>query len=528
MNKNRIQVIALAFLVSVIGYSWFATAKYRPILGWIPFSSFGSFTSAAMKITNIQKQPAQTDLKSDSTPSPTDSKPRAEARLPEVEDLPSMPPAETDAMRDIQVRFNTGDYGTTLQLADKYSNDDSLNAAFKAWLQKQMPVILLSAGWSQLKLGKCDEAIKIFRRGESLKRTSETAKGLAYCYFKTALFDAAEDQFDFYLKSAPHDLQMKLFQAENLESLGNYRSATEILENALAQIEGAAGTHNTQETAAPREKSAFDTPEPSSDPKESTTKQKEDIRRRLSSMREKEKEGHFQIVTASNNFALTYRATEHEEVASFSLDTLESSLGEYVEQFGFSLPGTPIEVILYPAGKTFRKVIGEGPDWMVGLFDGRIRIPVEDEKGTEDSKSLVRRILRHELSHALLSKNSDARTFPPWFEEGLAQRVECGSSCSPFQATAKPGAFLTSSEFETPFTAFEKVKADRAYKQSLFLFMTLETYYGKDSIKRLVSSISQSGDVSSDGLLRPLDTTFAELLLRGSAGWKRLGKAGSE
>lgn len=502
-----------------IAYTWLRSMRYSPIFGWLPFNNY---SAGDLKLPDISKKKEKSTTGTDATSeeatpikSAEDSKNASEEPL----NL-KVTTAESKIINDIKLRFNTGDYIGALEIVDKQSLDaqnGNGSKDYREWIERQMHTLLLSAGWSHLKLGKCEEAVKTLRRAESVKKSPETAKGLAYCYYKLSLFDAADESFEYYLKSNPRDAQMKIFRSENYESLGNYRAAAEALESALVVLESPSDSAvETSEKIDSKE-----IPKELSDQKD-IAKQKEDLRKRLQSMREKEKEGRFQHVVSSNNFVLTYRAVEHEEIGTFALDILEATLFEYIGTFGYANPGTPIEVILYPDGKTFRSIVNEGPSWMSGVFDGRIRVPIEEAKISETAtKDLIKKILRHELSHALLSKISDARTFPSWFEEGLAQRVECLPNCPKFQFSAMPGKFLSENDFEQSFTSFEKTKADRAYKQSYYLFLVLEANFGKDVIQRIVSTISMTSDVSSNSLLKPLDISFSDLINRAADRWNK-------
>jgi tetratricopeptide (TPR) repeat protein len=60
------------------------------------------------------------------------------------------------------------------------------------------------------------------------------------------------------------------------------------------------------------------------------------------------------------------------------------------------------------------------PDWVSGLYDGKIRVSVEAEAIAPGSS---RSVLAHELAHALIRAASGDRA-PAWFHEGLAQWSE--------------------------------------------------------------------------------------------------------
>lgn len=82
--------------------------------------------------------------------------------------------------------------------------------------------------------------------------------------------------------------------------------------------------------------------------------------------------------------------------------------------FGTRLSGPQI-VVLY-AGRSYFSLLSV-PDWVSGVFDGKIRVCVEPREGAERALSAV---LTHELAHALIRQSSRDRA-PGWLHEGLSQ-----------------------------------------------------------------------------------------------------------
>jgi tetratricopeptide (TPR) repeat protein len=82
--------------------------------------------------------------------------------------------------------------------------------------------------------------------------------------------------------------------------------------------------------------------------------------------------------------------------------------------FGTHLSGPQI-VVLY-AGRAYFSLLSV-PDWVSGVFDGKIRVCVEPRDGAERALSAV---LTHELAHALIRQSSGDRA-PGWLHEGLSQ-----------------------------------------------------------------------------------------------------------
>lgn len=62
---------------------------------------------------------------------------------------------------------------------------------------------------------------------------------------------------------------------------------------------------------------------------------------------------------------------------------------------------------------------GQAPDWSAGLYDGRVRVLVDDYP---EKRPQILSVMKHELSHALL--HSLDVSLPTWLHEGLAQLYE--------------------------------------------------------------------------------------------------------
>ena len=152
----------------------------------------------------------------------------------------------------------------------------------------------------------------------------------------------------------------------------------------------------------------------------------------------------------------------------------------------------------------------------VFLFDGRIRIPVYENI----DQAQIGRTLRHEMVHALLYEMVDGRTLPSWFNEGLAQRLEC-EGCGEIQFPMVVGWFLNSKTLIDSFTEFSAAKAKVAYIQSLYLILNLEKELKQDdTIFKIVSQLSKNSRLDSDSILSPLGMTFETLISTSKEHWK--------
>jgi len=398
---------------------------------------------------------------------------------------------DREVMNQMINGFKEGRYLETLASADQVMSNPAHSQSFRNWLDGELPAILMAAGWQSIKNDHCSDAIRTLRRVQTLGKSPMAAKGLAWCYYKEKDFLSSSPEFEDYLKTSPTDLDMLGLYADVLESNQRYSDAISTLEQILA---------NPTTTQWDLEKIDL-------------------TKKRLVSMRARAKESRFQQTVTSRNFALTYRGVEHEHLTQHVIETLEGALEEFVDEFGFSEPTSPIEVILYP-GSYFRAISSGGPTWAEGFFDGRIRIPVSEEIRMGRDAARLANVLRHELVHALLTTKTGWRNLPSWFDEGLAQRLACGrQGCPKTMFDPTPGDFLDPQALATRYTSMDAVRAGRAYQQSLYLVKNLEQTYGREGLGRLVKGLKPNSDVSSDGLLSPLGLTFAQLHQNTSKRW---------
>jgi tetratricopeptide (TPR) repeat protein len=360
------------------------------------------------------------------------------------------------------------------------------------WAQKQKHHILIAMGWSALNAGRCEEAIEHLSLADQINQTLESTKGLAFCYYKIKNIPGASEKLRTYTSQKPDDISMQLVYVDVLESDERFSEATRILSD-LNQKAGAKDTASDVTSVISLE----------------------ELKKRLAAMQAKLRESAQQGRLGSRNFIVVYRSQNHGEVAQRALDILESALDEFIQTFQFDEPKSVIEVVLYPSAE-FSKLSG-GPAWADGLFDGRLRIPVSEE-------ALQRwpRIIRHELVHALLALRSNFRHIPPWFNEGLAQRLECtrDESCYVQKRWNFQDGFLDKIDFNKPFIALDSAKAQRAYEQSLYLMLTLEKQHGEEALRRILTKIQPNSSLSSDQIINQSQLTFDGLVHSAKSNWQ--------
>ncbi|MCP5108947.1 MAG: tetratricopeptide repeat protein, partial [bacterium] len=117
--------------------------------------------------------------------------------------------------------------------------------------------------------------------------------------------------------------------------------------------------------------------------------------------------------TKKPNFKVLFSKFEHQEVKETVLDILKEAFRTIGREINF-YPRQSITVILYNEKGFFD--VTRAPGWAGGLYDGKIRIPV---KGVEGRERMLKRILFHEYTHALV--HAITPRCPRWLNEGLAE-----------------------------------------------------------------------------------------------------------
>ena len=135
------------------------------------------------------------------------------------------------------------------------------------------------------------------------------------------------------------------------------------------------------------------------------------------------------------------------DLAREILSYLEDSLSELSSRFA-QYPEGVIQVTLY--SKQAFQGATESPDWVGGLFDGQIRMPIG---GLSHLTPQVRRVLMHELTHCVVTSKSHGNA-PQWIQEGIAQVCEGKSDAATRSALrqgyAAPGGTVNAGEFSYP------------------------------------------------------------------------------
>ena len=179
-------------------------------------------------------------------------------------------------------------------------------------------------------------------------------------------------------------------------------------------------------------------------------------------------------------------------------------------------PKHKIVVLLY-SKETFRKVREGAPEWLAGMFDGKIRVPMPE---SERDLGSVKGTVVHEYTHAVVHELSRGRV-PHWFNEGLAEYQE-----AKFAKTSKPASSLRQAlaadellpwnQIESLFSGRSLRQVELGYHQSHSVVAYLAQRYGFWHMPRLLKQMAQG--VSFE---EALEQEFKSSAQRLEKDWKR-------
>ncbi|MDP6964098.1 MAG: tetratricopeptide repeat protein [Planctomycetota bacterium] len=138
-------------------------------------------------------------------------------------------------------------------------------------------------------------------------------------------------------------------------------------------------------------------------------------------------------------------------------------------------------VVLWLAKEDYQ---AQAPDWSLGVYDGRIRIVVDDYP---ESRPQLLATLKHELTHAIL--HSTGLRIPTFVQEGLAQMYE-PRNVDLVRKSYLHGELPELSELEGQWTSWQNVEqVQSAYAYSLSLCHFVRERYGQNAFVLLLENL---------------------------------------
>lgn len=189
--------------------------------------------------------------------------------------------------------------------------------------------------------------------------------------------------------------------------------------------------------------------------------------------------------SASSHFNLRYDGEVDLDLASSVMDHLEAQYWVLADRFRHA-PQQPITVQLFPQ-QQFRAVT-QSPDWVGGLYDGKIRVPLG---GLSRLHRRAEEVLTHELTHAVVHSKTRGNC-PRWLHEGLAQiSEERPLPRAERQVIARRLAEADPAEWDS---------RGFSYPMALSLTRHLEAKQGFDAVVYLLQLLGEGAEL--DGALR--------------------------
>ena len=219
--------------------------------------------------------------------------------------------------------------------------------------------------------------------------------------------------------------------------------------------------------------------------------------------REQSTQGAFQR-QATIHFTVKFEGREEYDTAREITGLLEDAYREIGQSLS-AFPQTPITVILY-SEQQFRDVT-LSPKWSQGIFDGKIRLPIE---GMLDNPNLIRKIVKHEYTHALIYDLTRTHV-PTWLNEGIALHLE-GPSSYPWDEAIrnhieKGGTLIPLKNLHQSFLSFSDNTASLAYAESFSATQYLIDRYGLYRIRELLLAM-KSGSTFEGAFQDHFMTTY--------------------
>ena len=212
---------------------------------------------------------------------------------------------------------------------------------------------------------------------------------------------------------------------------------------------------------------------------------------RLARLRDERAVSRGQRTRSTQHFEIFADPAVSDEVVRKAAEGLEVSYAAIARPLREPLVQSQI-VILY-SGRDYFSLVSV-PEWVAGLFDGKIRVSVDAGDGDGSAATSV---LMHELAHALLRRASGDRA-PGWLHEGFAQwtegrRVPRRDFSWAFAAGTAPSVAALEASLRG---SLDRRTARSRYAQTLSLVEHLVEMRGEGA---LICAVGRMGDGASIG-----------------------------
>ncbi len=187
---------------------------------------------------------------------------------------------------------------------------------------------------------------------------------------------------------------------------------------------------------------------------------------------------HFICVTSQENAALI-------SLAPYVAEELERAALVVEQELGVSLEESVL--VLLSSKEDFQ---AGAPSWSAGLYDGRIRLPVEEDADAD----IFEATLLHEVTHAVLHRAGFH--LPTWLGEGLAQWVEGKDVLHArrrLQDAARAGQLPSASALREQWVTWsDQSRVQHAYDFALSLTVWIREDYGQQVLRNMLIALQEN------------------------------------
>ncbi len=222
---------------------------------------------------------------------------------------------------------------------------------------------------------------------------------------------------------------------------------------------------------------------------------------------------------ATRAFTVKFEGREERDTARRILRDLDDAYREIGQAMAY-YPQEPITVILY-TNQQFQDVTRSAA-WASGIYDGKIRVPIG---GAARNPELLRKVLFHEYTHAVVHGLSRGVAIPAWLNEGLAVYFESDGRSTREESLTRQIRSGTSliplSGLHGSFMGLSDAQASLAYAESYAAVRMLVDHYGPYRIRLLLEDLGhpkEFPEAFSDHFMTPYETFQSD--------WQRSVKEG--
>jgi tetratricopeptide (TPR) repeat protein len=195
----------------------------------------------------------------------------------------------------------------------------------------------------------------------------------------------------------------------------------------------------------------------------------------------------------SPHFQIGFAEGENREAARIVLASLEDAYFTVGRKLNF-YPSERTPVVLYATEQFYD--ITQAPSWTGGVYDGRIKLPVQ---GLIEHDPVLDRTLRHEFGHVLITALSRNRA-PVWLSEGTAiwAEEEAEGDREEWALHVIEGRpLLRLSALNRPFINLSETEMPLAYAQSYLAVRTILDAHGPSRLRDLIVALGQEPSVET-------------------------------